>query len=1048
VRKILLLFLIVLISQSGNAQLERFKLYDVPEGVCHPFIYNINQDKNGFIWFGTGEGLCRFDGYEFKSFNDVDSLSNDVVSVSFKDTFGNIWFGFSNGLILMWDGMLFKKYSLPGKNITGITSISQTPWGEIFISTLNKGCYFVSSNDEVREADENFSGKLIYSVLFSEEQLLLGTADGLEIIPVEQEGFNFSQQFMPDDLAYISIQTLKNTSWENTYVVGTEDAGLYLLSDTDTLSITKIGTSTLLDYQNIQDVLQTANNNLWVCTYYGGLVKLSGFNQDGTYKYFTNYHKDKGFKTNYFKSLFFDREENIWVGTYGNGVGLLAEQSFAFLNFENDLIDDNILSVASNDSLVWLAGENGILEISLLDDSYKKMYGVLNGLPKDKITTLSYAEGILWIGTEGHGIYQLEVPGKSAKVFFEANNSLGNSINYLHLDNSVLYAATKNGIYVFDLSNGKQFHYNTEAGLPHNDIEHIFTDADNRLLFATRSNGIFEIDERGDVIEYFTVGNYELAFNSITQDVNAQIWVSTFGQGIFLLLPDTVINFTTFDGLKSNYCYSVSTADSNYVWVGHRLGVSRIQIDDFSIKTFDINYGIKGDVNQNGVAVAGAGKLLFGTTDGLIVYDGSKARKSTVPPKTNLVKLYISDKEVDYTKPIVLPYSAYKLRIEFVGLNYNDPQAVRYQYMLQGYDPDWSEMSEHRYTIYSRVEDGDYQFQIRSFGHDGLFEQSQVGFSLKVKPPVWKTWWFITLSIIIGLLLIALVVKYREKRQKEIQDYLEKRLDERTREVVEQKEEIEVKNRDITDSINYAQRIQTSILPPIKKLQQSFSGSFIFYQPRDIVSGDFYWFDKVGDDKFVIVCADSTGHGVPGAFMSMIGTTLIKDICMSQKTSLPSEILKQLDEQLSNTLNQNVDAAQSNDGMDIMVCQIDINNYELKYSSAMRPMIVYLNGEQIYIKGSRSSIGGQYDSSEDKDFTDHAMKLNKGDLVYMFSDGYPDQFGGPMGKKFKMVRLKNLLKDIQKKPMEEQYEYVKSTFNLWKEDYEQVDDVLFMGIKL
>jgi len=147
-------------------------------------------------------------------------------------------------------------------------------------------------------------------------------------------------------------------------------------------------------------------------------------------------------------------------------------------------------------------------------------------------------------------------------------------------------------------------------------------------------------------------------------------------------------------------------------------------------------------------------------------------------------------------------------------------------------------------------------------------------------------------------------------------------------------------------------------------------------------------------------------------------------------------------------LNQNIETAeQSNDGMDIIVCEIDTKTNYLRYASAMRPMIVYRGGEQLYIKGSRSSVGGHYDK-EDKIFKDEGIQLESGDLIYMFSDGYPDQFGGPIGKKFKMLRLKNLLRDINKKPMEEQYDYVKSTFNLWKEEYDQVDDVLFMGIKI
>ena len=513
-------------------------------------------------------------------------------------------------------------------------------------------------------------------------------------------------------------------------------------------------------------------------------------------------------------------------------------------------------------------------------------------------------------------------------------------------------------------------------------------------------------------------------------------------------MNDSVINITVKEGLKSNYCYSIISDDSLYVWIGHRLGLSRVNINTLKVTVFDSDNGINGDFNQNAAILQkNKDELYFGATNGLVSYDVKEGFKEKTEPKTNILHVFISDKEYDFRKPIVLPYSAYKLRIEYIGLNYADPEAVSYQYKLEGYDLDWSEITTSRVALYPRVEDGEYTFLLKAINSDGVVTKIPVSISIRVKLPVWKTWWFISILSIIIILLVIIIIKYRERKQKQIQEYLEERLDERTREVVEQKEEIEIKNRDITDSINYAQRIQSSILPPIKRLQQYFSGSFIFYQPRDIVSGDFYWFDKMNENKFVIVCADSTGHGVPGAFMSMIGTTLIKDVCVRNDIDAPSKILFNLDKELRSTLNQNMEAEQSNDGMDIIVCEIDIRSSYLRYASAMRPMIIYRGGEQIYIKGSRNSVGGQYDKDE-KIFKDEGIQLDKGDLIYMFSDGYPDQFGGSVGKKFKMVRLKNLIEDIHQKPMEEQYEYVKSTFNLWREDFEQVDDVLFMGIKI
>jgi serine phosphatase RsbU (regulator of sigma subunit) len=477
-------------------------------------------------------------------------------------------------------------------------------------------------------------------------------------------------------------------------------------------------------------------------------------------------------------------------------------------------------------------------------------------------------------------------------------------------------------------------------------------------------------------------------------------------------------------------------------------GISRINTENFRVSKYDMNLGIQGDCNPNATFKNSSGEIYFGTTEGLVAYNPAKENKKKLPPFTNITKLMISDKPYDPEQFIVLPYKAYRLKIDFIGLNYRDPESVRYQYKLEGHDLEWSDVTDQASASYQRIDDGEYIFLLRSYNSDGLTREAPVSVRIKIKPPFWKTWWFLSLSIVTLFLSVFLFIKIRERKQKQLQEYLETELAARTKEVVEQKEVIEIKNRDITDSINYAKRIQNSMLPPVKRLQQFFSGYFVFYHPRDIVSGDFYWFDKVNENKFVVVCADSTGHGVPGAFMSMIGSTLIKDICMRENGNSPSAILRVLDCELRNTLNQNLeDGSNPGDGMDIIVCEIDLKTHYVRFASAMRPMIIYRNGEEVFVKGSRNSVGGHYDR-ELTVFEDEGIQLSKGDIIYMFSDGYSDQFGGPMGKKFKMVRLKNLLQEINQKPMDEQFIQVKSTFNGWMENREQVDDVLFMGIKI
>ncbi|MDK2979410.1 MAG: hypothetical protein PWP52_2124, partial [Bacteroidales bacterium] len=499
-------------------------------------------------------------------------------------------------------------------------------------------------------------------------------------------------------------------------------------------------------------------------------------------------------------------------------------------------------------------------------------------------------------------------------------------------------------------------------------------------------------------------------------------------------------------GLKSNYCYSLIADDKGKVWVGHRLGMSSIDIHSDEVGILDKEKGITGDCNFNAVLKQEDGVILTGTTNGLVRYDCSKDKENTLPPKVAINEILFSDEPVDFSTPINLPYQIHKLRISYVGLSYSNPDGVTYQYKLDGYDLDWSESTTSREAYYPRVEDGNYTFLLKACNADGYCIEKPLEVQISIRPPFWKTWWFITLAILIVVGAVYFIIKYREQKQKQLQEYLEKELDARTKEVVQQKEILEIKNRDITDSINYAQRIQSSILPSIKTINDNFSGAFVYFRPRDIVSGDFYWYDKVNNDKFLIVCADSTGHGVPGAFMSMIGTTLIKDICLRSNVDSPSEVLKRLDKELQGTLNQNVEAERANDGMDIIVCEIDVNTHYMRFSSAMRPLILYKNQELQYVRGNKASIGG--DPKAEKQFENIGFQLNKGDIVYMFSDGYSDQFGGPRGKKFKMDRVKNMLADVCDKPIEEQQEYIAKTFDEWRGRLQQVDDVLFMGVKI
>ena len=721
-------------------------------------------------------------------------------------------------------------------------------------------------------------------------------------------------------------------------------------------------------------------------------------------------------------------------------------QSFAFLSYDNKGLDNNIQSVAvTEDGTIYMGEMEGLFCQKRGQPAVK-----VNTIPSEHITALALSKQILLVGTEKNGLYQLDLKTSSVKKIEYEANSLGNSITSIAVYDLGFYLATGDGIYKFDQNFHETGHFNTLNQLPHNSIACVFMDSHKRLLFATRTNGVYQLNEKDEPVNLFPVGESEIEFKSIAEDDEGSIWAATYGDGVYRFKNDSVYHITSNLGLKNDYCYSIVNGINHSMWTGHRVGISRINTENMRVTKYDMNTGITGDCNPNAVVKAQQESSISVPPKDWYTYDPSKESKRKIPPFQNITRVLISDKAYDPDQQIaiVLPYKPYRLRIDYIGLNYRDPGSVRYQYKLEGHDLVWSDVTDATSAYYPRIEEGEYVFMLRSYNSDGLTNTDPVSVRIRIRPPFWKTWWFITLAVLTLIISFVIYVKIRERKQKLLQEYLETELAARTKEVVEQKEVIEIKNRDITDSINYAKRIQTSMLPPVKRLQQFFSGCFVFYHPRDIVSGDFYWFDQINENKFVVVCADSTGHGVPGAFMSMIGSTLIKDICTRENGNSPSAVLRVLDCELRNTLNQNMeDGSNANDGMDIIVCEIDLKTHYMRYASAMRPMIIYRNGEEVFIKGSRNSVGGHYDK-EDNIFEDEGIQLSKGDIIYMFSDGYSDQFGGPMGKKFKMVRLKNLLLDIHQKPMEEQFNHVKNTFNLWMENFEQVDDVLFMGIKI
>lgn len=298
---------------------------------------------------------------------------------------------------------------------------------------------------------------------------------------------------------------------------------------------------------------------------------------------------------------------------------------------------------------------------------------------------------------------------------------------------------------------------------------------------------------------------------------------------------------------------------------------------------------------------------------------------------------------------------------------------------------------------------------------------------------------------VLGLILLGILIAlYQKNKVNRLLSDQNVRIKEQREEIQIQKEELAEKNRDITDSITYASRIQRAILPQENALHDYFEEAFVFYRPRDIVSGDFYWVKERGD-SLIVACADCTGHGVPGALMSMVGHVLLNELNNTEKPLAPERVLTALDIQIKKVFRQKT-SEYSGDGIDLTIMEINKNKRTIQWSSARSVVMVVKDGVPKAVKGSRFSVGGGI--YHKKKFEAHSMELDAGDSVYLFTDGLPDQFGGEGGKKLKMAGVTEWITKVCQLPMKEQQSLINSRFDAWKGDLEQTDDVCLLGLRL
>ena len=1045
---IFLFFLSLILLNRAYGQTYNFVNYTVENGLPQPQVLAVCQDKEGVMWFGTnGGGIAKYDGKNYEYIKEKDGLADNVVFAIVQDKSGRILIGTNNGLTIC-DGKYYKTYTtqngLPHNRVYTFHFDSN---GNTLLGTGKGICILKDTAFAPFRVDKFVDSSIIFNLYEdSQKHLWISTLGNGAYMYDGQKAVNYSmEEGFKTNYVYSVLEYKKNVYW---FLI---EAGLYELNNGRMERINPAGFSGEINYYTFY---RDKDSSIWMSTNVG-LLKL----KDDKPQLFT---QKNGLVNNTIWKIFQDREKNLWFASRENGVSKLSSERFIIYTGKDGLISNTPTGIyLAKDGRYWISAKEGI---SVFNGKEFINYNRKDWEISNAITVIKEDnDGIVYIGTS-YGI--LKFDGKKFQRIEASEYKRGlNHIHDIFIDEKKeIWLGTRLGI--AKLKNGTSIEEFKISGMPQNNfIFKIFRDHKGVFWFCT-DHGIYQYD--GSSITHLNEkdGFTTKSVSNVIEDKDNNLWFATSGAGLYKYRDGKFSVISEKDGLASNIIQSMAIDKKGAMWVGLHNGIDKIEMKDeevVSVRHYGIDDGFWGEAcMQNAILIDSKNKIWLGAEKGLMVYQPEYDQKNELEPITRIknVQLFgqpntdwklFTDSIDSNNLPVdlELDYNRNYLTFNFIGVSLTAPEKVRYKWMLKGLEKDWRPESPETEAIYSNLPPGKYEFRVIACNSDGVWNKEPVTFKFTILPPFWQTWWFY--SIVAGIVISGIYsyVKIRNSNIKIIrQSHI---IEEKNEELNKAYGEIAGKNKSITDSINYAQRIQQSFLTSDNILKQNLKDYFILYKPRDIVSGDFYWcFDL--PDRTLIACADSTGHGIPGAFMSLIGISLLNEISHSKKMVEPAAMLDELRRIIICALNPEQVDEGGKDGLDIALISIfKSTGDEVKIHFSGGNNGVYLvsshNNEKelLEYKGDKQPVGFY---SNMKPFTQKEIIARKGDILYMYTDGYADQFGGSKGKKLMSKQLKRALVSISGLPLHEQKQQMENTFSNWKGELEQVDDVTIIGIKI
>ena len=763
-----------LISQQYN-----FRHYSVEDGIAQSQVYGLCQDSRGYLWMGTrGGGMTRFDGTEFKTYTIKDGLINNYIFTIQEDSLHNLWIGTNNGLSY-YNGIQFKNYHPQGKQKqTWIQEISIDHTGRLWLAT-NHGVMIMQKGKFTNISEKMHENKTIINTIFVDQKngIWYGTADGLYKINETKKGFNSEKYGKSKGFYNNSITCIKQDQSGRLWI-GTYGDGVYVYSGNQFF---RIDEHQELYKQTILDIYFDNQNHVWLATLNKGVVQYHP--QEKNFSWLT---EQEGLSNNHVRSIIQDNSGNFWFGTSGGGVCHYFGKQFTMYDKSSGLAGNFIYSIfRDSKQRLWVG--NSDKGVSVYDSSVFKNYSSINGFSDVKVKAITEGvDGEIYIGTDGQGLFIFD--GTGFKPIPELNKRYIRAMVKDH-QNNIWIATAGHGLYQLSKSNQiiELKNYTTNDGLLHPRLTSLWVDKKGRIWYGTENNGIgFVQDNQVQPLTFTTKkGLPSNAIRCVSEDLNGCLWIGTAGDGIAsigIYQSDYPIKkYDHHQGLTSSNIYLICIDQEQHIICGSEAGLDQISINNerkiTQIKHFGKGEGFTGiETCQNSVWKDSDGTIWFGTINGLIKYNPSNMVKNNHEPMTNItdIKLFYETlSETPYktftgdwnqVHKLILPYNENHLTFDFMAVNFSNPQAVRYQWKLKGFDKNWSPVSVQHSFSYPNLSPGDYTFMVKACNEDGIWNKEPVQLHFTIKKTFWFTWWFIIICIVSIGGIVILVFKWQMNR--------------------------------------------------------------------------------------------------------------------------------------------------------------------------------------------------------------------------------------------------------------------------------------------